>query len=196
MRRKLDLWMQHLRREGWLERRGEADVIDARVLELFGPPPYRFLRVGDPAPEHLLTRKRRTILPDDYLREHPVPNYAALGRNPQFVDRQGRQYWRGGGDLERNLLERGEIGGQPIVLSEESTRTASEPIRSGDQLMWLRLPIALVRSVRIQPPSVGDTLHLIHQASSIPASATVIKSFFRSGRRTGWVILGQFTAFP
>lgn len=188
LRRK---WREHVEREGWFKATGSNfEESERRALELFGPPPYRFLTRADEVPERFLTRRTHVLLSEDYLEKYPVPGYRQLGSKPQFVDtRTGTQWWRASGDLVDSMTESGMLprsGLSPIQLDPEAER-----LDSGTQVMWARLPIRAKKEGRYFP-RVGTTLYLTHQKSRVRCSARLDSLFVQDGRSTGFAILKHF----
>ncbi len=130
-------WNEHVEEERWFTDK-QSPGTEKRIIKLFGNPPYRFLHVGDLVPEYLLTRKRRTILDPEYRYTYSIPNYNALGKNPQFIDKKTKtQFWRASGDLVEELVENGDVKRKPspIVINTDILK-----LDAGEQIMFVRLP--------------------------------------------------------
>ena len=187
-----ELWMRHTRDEAWFSESATVNPIDVekRIIKLFGSPPYRFLKFGDPVPEKLFTRKRRTVLDPKYVHKFQTPGYSKLGKNPQFIDKRTvTEWWRASGEVVTGLKVAGDLpyeGPKPIVIQRD---TVTE---MGRQVFFVRLPIDSKREGNTFP-EVGDALTLVHMDSLVECNATVIRVHVVDGRSTGWILVRDFT---
>lgn len=183
------LWIEHVEKEQWFTDTQSLDT-EKRIINLFGNPPYRFLKIGDPVPEYLLTRKRRTILDPKYRNKYSIPNYNALGKNPHFIDTVTKtQFWRASGDLVDELIENGDMKRKPdpIVINTDRPNTYA-----GDQIMFVRLPRNRNKET-YRTPSPENDIILTYKKSSIICKARIHSIFIPDKRSTGWAILSNFT---
>ncbi len=186
-------WLEHVEREKWFTSYSQQKDTEKRIIKLFGSPPYRFLEPQDPAPEHFYTRKNRLRLDEEYKYEFITPNYSALGKKPQFVERKTQtQWWRASGPLVEELLAYGIIKTgkrKPIQLSDQIQ------IDSGEQVMFVRLPIKAKREFFLFPEP-NDKLELVSQSTQILCTAKLHSIFVPKQRSTGWAIVRNFICIP
>jgi len=182
------LWIQHARDEKWIDPTGPTgEKLDNRILELFGSPPYRFLKIGDPVPLYLVTRKRRTILDPEYKYQFPTPNYSALPKRAQFVEiKTETEWWRASGEIVDSLRESGQVRKSKPILIQPG-------VLSGTQVFFVRLPISSKRSGRTFP-TPGTLIKLLHVDSKerYMCRGKLREMNAVKNRSTGWAIVDNF----
>jgi len=106
-----ELWFEHQDREGWFQ--SLRDDPERRVRDLFGSPPYEFLRLGDPVPPAFPGTRNRLVqatnaagdnLRPDLARRVGQTNYSALPKRAGYTDQLGRQYWIKTRDGQRSIV--------------------------------------------------------------------------------------------
>ena len=181
-------WIEHVEEERWFTDKQPPDT-EPRIIQLFGNPPYRFLYAGDPVPEYLLTRKRRIILKPEYRYKYSIPNYNALGKNPQFIDNETKtQFWRASGDLVEELVGNGDVKRKPPSIVINPDIIGSD---AGEQIMFVRLPRNRNKET-YTIPDPDTNLVLTHVKTQILCTAKIFSIFVPDNRSTGWAILRQF----
>jgi hypothetical protein len=189
MYRNAGLSLTALRAKWFTTMDKKPKVIEKRIIRLFGAPPYRFLQFGDPVPHRFRTRKRRPILDVEYIQKHPVPNYNALPKNPNFVQTPEELHWFwASGRLLDSLVKSGEI-----EKPKKSTRI-ERFADLGTRAMFVRLPISAKRE-RTLFPKPDTRIELVHQTTGLVFHATVLRIFVVDKRSTGWAILTEFSNF-
>lgn len=176
-------WLEHAP-EWFSPTNAHPERTERHILELFGPPPYRFLAEDDPAPAQFVTRRVRPRL--NTAHRFPAPGYRNLPSKAEFVETtHSLHVWRGSGALLAELAVSELRGDHPIQISR--TRT----INSGRQLLFVRLPIASKRA-GFRFPYAGETLSLVHSETGVACTARVRSTQFPDRRSTGWMIVENF----
>ncbi len=152
------LWFRHQADEEWFLEGNDRSA--ERIRALFGPPPYEFLRLGDPVPLTMPGSRKRLVqatdsrggaIRNDRARLLGQQSYSALPKRPEYIDQHERQYW-----------------------------TKNE--REGAIVLRYRMPIRVKRRLGAEPPRPGDRLRLYGER---PLECTVERTNIKPGAATG-----------
>lgn len=162
--------------------------LDSKIIEKFGPPPYSFLQDGDKVPYHSNLKKRKNVMSSKYKFVNPAPNYNSFGK-AEYVDSNGLHYKIASGKLKEKYIEDGTI-----TFIDFNKPVSYEDTFFGTQLFWIQMPISTRHNVNV-PNSFcsGDPIDMIHIETQIPCTGVVASSSVRGKRRTGWILIDNFT---
>jgi hypothetical protein len=162
--------------------------LDSQVLEKFGPPPYPYLKEGDPIPERSLFRKQRNITPEEEKYKHPAPNYRQFKR-PEYVDSLGRQYSISDGALRKLYIKSKYIKNPEYMKPTNETKR----VNYGPQVLHVRIPIYLRKKDEIvDNPELGENIILVHIDTQMLCTCEVEEVYFQGKRKTGYLLAKNF----
>lgn len=155
-----ELWFRHQADEEWFLEGNDRSA--ERIRALFGPPPYEFLRLGDPVPLTMPGSRKRLVqatdarggaIRNDRARALGQRAYSGLPKQPEYIDQHERQYW------------------------------IKEQLPGGVIVLRYRMPIR-VKRLGAEQPRPGDRLQLYGER---PLECTVERTNIKPGSATGEV---------
>lgn len=155
----------------------DSSGIDGQDFGLFPKPPTKKNRVKEP-----YSRRSASI--------NPGPSYRLFER-VDYVDSYGREYMIATKSEADNLLgELDGISGQSSLVSQQSLYSEET---KGTCVMWIRIPIYLKNTVGYPDAQMNESLKLLNTSSYIEASARVGRCMHEPRRKSGYVVLSNFT---
>jgi hypothetical protein len=165
----------------------QSEYLDL-LSENFGDPPYEFLDETQ-LPKKIVKRKKSLTLSPAYKAKYPQPNYHNFSK-PEYRDTKGREYKLATGFVKQRLVDQGDITQPKFTVPD-----LYEHQFHGTQVFWVRIPVSRSKKFEIPDVNSNEKVELYHYFNTTKCTGTVESCFFGPRRKTGYIILRDFTSY-